>query len=115
MFSTNDLSNFTGTEGYHFNPIFRQVNYTDGVKFVSDNGAAWLVVDALAHLIHNKKVARQSFAAVNVKPNGKGGASMILTDGNKKVLAKQEYCISDLPCEVNLFATDGVLMLASEY
>ncbi|GAG90306.1 unnamed protein product, partial [marine sediment metagenome] len=40
-----DLGQFTGTTQYY--RVFG-VNVTDGVKYVMDNGYAWLVTDAIA-------------------------------------------------------------------
>jgi hypothetical protein len=113
--TTAILAQFTGTEGYHFNPLFRNINYTDGVKYLSDNGAAWLVTDTLAHLVHNKKVKGQEFVAITLAAKD-GKAQLLLTDGNDKNLAKQTYDFTDLPDgEIKMFFSDGVLLLASEY
>lgn len=113
--TTAILAQFTGTEGYHFNPLFRNINYTDGVKYLSDNGAAWLVTDTLAHLVHNKKVKGQPFVAITLTTKG-GKADLWLTDGNDVILANQKYSLTDLPDgEIKMFFTDGILLLASEY
>lgn len=109
------LSHFTGTEGYFYHPLFKHINYTDGVKFLSDYGVAWLVTDTLAHLVHNKKVKGQPFVAITLTSKG-GTAKLVLDDGNDKTLATQKYDFTDLPDgEIKMFFTDGILLLASEY
>ena len=115
-----DLGQFYGTEGYFFNPLFRSINYTDGVKYVSDNGAAWLITDILAHLAHNPKCKGQQFISAKITTNAKERtAKLVLTDGNDgpdSILDTQDYPITDLEVpEIKIFFTDGVLLLASEY
>lgn len=113
-----DLAQFYGTEGYYFNPLFPSIKYTDGVKYVSDNGAAWLVTDILAHLAHNPKCKGQDFisAKITVKDHK---ATLVLTDGNDgpdSILDMQEYDHTDLEVPEILFFYEGdVLLLANEH
>lgn len=115
MFTQTDLDNFYGTENYFFNPLFKNWRYTDGVKFVSDNGAAWLVTDILAHLMLNKKVKNEEFLAISFKVNPDKTGTLLFDDGNDKVLLRHDYDFTDLPFDLKFYATNNVLMLSSEY
>jgi hypothetical protein len=115
MLTHATLNQFSGTEDYFFNPMFAKIRYTDGVKYVSDNGAAWLVTDALAVLAHHEKVRVEEFVAIKVK-SANGAATVTYDDGNDNVLYVQQYPVTDLPAgEIKFFYTDTVLMLAGEY
>lgn len=114
MLELSTLGQFTGTEEYYSNPLFRGIQYTDACKFISDNGAAWLITDILAVLSHEKKVMREEFVSINVRVID-GGAKIIYDDGNGNVLFTQDYPITDFPGNVKFFYTNKVLMLASEY
>ena len=119
------LNGFTGTEQYYFNPFFKNINYTDGVKFVSDNKASWLITDILAVLSHEPSVLKEyndgEFISIKVLFNG-DKATAIYTDGNEKVLFSQKYEYTDFlkyfligKNELIFFYTNGVLMLGGEY
>lgn len=54
MLTKESLNHFTGTEGYFRHWTHRLV-YTDGVKYLADNGAAWLV-DAIASYQGDKRL-----------------------------------------------------------
>lgn len=107
-----DLSGFYGSEHLYFHPLFKGINYTDGVQYLN-KVCGWIVTDILSVL--KFKVTGAEFVAITFKKNGKGG-SVVYDDGNGKVLYKQVYEIADIDLdEVKFFFTDGVLMLASEY
>jgi len=116
MFTASDLSNFFGSETSYFNPMFRGINYTEGVKFISDNGAAWLVTDMLAVIKLQPQVKNQDFLCITIKRNNSRMVVVTYTDGDDKILSTQQYKMSDFPVdEVKFFYTNSMLMLASEY
>jgi hypothetical protein len=111
----SDLGHFTGTEGYHRYFPF-QFKGTDGVKYLSDGGMHWFVVDVMAfcqELIRKNRASDFMTAILNVKD---GKASLVITDGNKTTLKQNKYEFTDATeGEYKLFITDGVVLLASEY
>lgn len=113
--NSNDLAHFTGSENRYFHPFFRAFNYTDGVQYVGANGASWLVTDILAVLCTKRKVAVESFVCITFTcKDGKG--VIVWDDGNGKVLHRQKVDFTDFPLpSIKFFATDRMLMLASEY
>lgn len=112
----SDLVQFTGTESYYCDSLFKGIKYTDGVKYLRDNGANWLVVDTLAHIKTNKSL-RGNLDFLSIKFCAKDNAGVLtIGDGNGNDLVKQEIEYTDFPDgEVKLFYIDGVLLLASEY
>ena len=52
----NNLKDFHGTEQYFFNPFFKPIKYTDGIKFLGDNKVSWLITDILAVLSHEPSI-----------------------------------------------------------
>ena len=119
-----DLKGFSGSEGYYFNPFFKPIKYTDGIKFLSDNKASWLVTDTQAVLLHEPKVKQgyedEGFICIKWKFEGTT-ATATYTDGNDNIFYIQKYGYTDflkhyaIESELNLYYTDGVLLLSSEY
>lgn len=113
--TADGLSNFyNGFNNTFRNPLFRAFVYSDGVKYVSDNGAAWLIVDILSHLCLNPKLRNQEFVVAKLKVKDHS-AVLTLDDGNGNILARQKYPHTDftLP-EISFYAENGVLCLPSE-
>jgi len=106
------LNGFTGSETIYQQPMFK-TKYTEGVKFLGDS-VNWLLTDILAQLDYNPKLRGNSFVAIKIKP---AIGQIVYTDGDDTEIEIQEYGIMDgLDNQrINLFATDGVLMLAREY
>lgn len=127
MLTKDRLSWFTGTENY-FRHWTRKLVYTDGVKYLADNGAAWLV-DAIASYQGDRRVTSNpmlrdmQFWRLTVKDR-KGTLTCVEDSGRKPVIV-QELEFTDFPldkCEVwvQRGSTDGetecmIAMLPSEY
>jgi hypothetical protein len=105
-----DLGQFYGTTQYHKG--FLNVNYTDGVDYISQNGYSWLVTDAVA--VIKTKLKNEKFLEVKLIVHDTN-AVMIITDGNDKILYKQHHKFTDAKRNLTLFFADNVLMLSSEY
>ena len=118
------LNGFTGSCHYYFNPFFKPIKYTDGIKFLSDNKASWLITDTQAVLLYEPMVKdgyeREGFICIKWKFEGTT-ATATYTDGNENILFIQNYEYTDflnhyvIESELNLYYTDGVLLLAREY
>jgi len=119
-----NLNGFTGTQQYYFNGFFKDINYTDGIKFLSDNKASWLITDTLAVLSHEPKVLKgyedEGFICIKWVFEGTT-AQATYTDGNNNIFYVQKYEYTDflkhfvIENQLNLYYTNGVLMLSSEY
>lgn len=110
----SNLAQFFGSENCYYHPMFKAMKYTDGVKFVSDNGANWLVVAVLSHAIPLMKKGEEFIVAKLVK-TANGGALLTLDNGDEKVLAKQEFSLTDFPLpNITFYCENWMMMLPSE-
>ena len=109
-----DLSQFYGSENLYFHPLFKSIQYTEGVKYLGANGASWLVTDILSFLKGLKKLKGQEFLhIVFSKLNGKG--KLTFDDGNHDVLFTNKYEYTDFPLDsVSFYYEGNTLMLVSE-
>ncbi len=105
-----DLRQFYGTEKYYKG--FLDVKYTDGVYYISDNGYSWFVTDSIA--VIKTKLKDEGFLSIKLMIDG-DKAVMTIDDGNNNILYKQKYEYTNCKRNLNLFFTNNVLMLSSEY
>ena len=105
------LGQFIGTENYH---KIWNVNVTDGIKYVMDNGYSWFITDFIAVFLNKPLLRNEGFLSIKLKIED-NKAKMIVTDGNAKTLYTQEYEWTDAKIPLNLYCCDGVLMLSGEY
>lgn len=108
------LEQFIGTEHYYAG--YMGVNYTDGVKFLMENGAAWLVTDISSYQA-DVKIKAIPFQLWILKVNDDKTAVLTMhEDSNLPNLVEQKYNYTDFPLkELKLYLIDGVLLLTSEY
>ena len=104
-----DLPQFRGTERYY---EVMGANITDGVKYIMDNGYGWVVTDAI--VICQMKLKRHPFIAISLRVKH-NKATIEYTDGNYKVLFKQEYEYTNAKEDLTLFFIDNVMLLSGEY
>ncbi len=110
-----NLASFTGTTQLFYDQFLsRVVKYTDGVKFLRDNGANWFAFEVISRLTQKHGFADFVTVKMTVKNNS---AVISFTDGNgNKVSTSRHIEYTDFPLpEITLFYTGQVLMLASEY
>jgi hypothetical protein len=112
--TASNLSQFYGSDQAFFHPLFRGINYTQGVSFLMHNGAAWLVEDILSHALHNPKVRREEFVVAKLKVKDRK-AMLTFEDGNDNVVARQKYDFTNFPLpEISFYVENGMLMLPTE-
>lgn len=110
--SLKDLGLYYGTENYY---NVMDVNVTDGINYIMKNGYSWFVTDFLSLIATNhNSIKGQEFLSIKLKLDGNKGL-MVVTDGNRKKLYTQKYGFTDAKKQLNLFYTNGVLMLSGEY
>lgn len=111
---TDELRQFTGTEVYHFNPFYRWMQYTDGVKYFAEKAGAYWFLD----IIGTELLAltrNEEFMTIDLIVRD-GKFQILVTDGNDTVLKKKTGNFTDCPEGVyRFFLTNNVLMLTSEY
>lgn len=112
----HELDYFTGTEGYHYNPMYRWMNYTDGVKFFAENagnGAYWFL-DIIGTEMRRLVEAEGFLHIVLRSENGAG--EITVDDGNDNLLWSKTLDFTDCPeGKWEFFLIDDVMLLPSEY
>jgi hypothetical protein len=109
------LESFIGTTRYY---RVWNVNVTDGVKYIMENGYSWFVTDSIIEIINlvRRYPDASNFMAVKLKVNkDKATAVVSFEDGNGKVYKRRRYEFTDAKRDLTLFYQDGVLMLSGEY
>lgn len=121
-----ELEQFYGTEQYYFNPLFRNIKYTDGITYMYNACKAhWLLIDLLANCqVLNKK---HEFLAIKLLKDPKQTTCRVFyEDGNNIVLKRTDYQVTDFPLDnqivenkvqpaITFFFRDNILYLPSEY
>lgn len=112
----SDLRQFTGSEHWYKHPLNPKVTYTDGVKYVAETGGAYWLLDEIALAQRfNKKVSVQEFQVWKLRVTN-NTATLTVEDGNDNVVFSKNITYTDFPLpEIDLWFTDGVILLPSEY
>jgi len=115
--SKANLQNFTGSENWYRHGLNRRVVFTDGAKYVADQGGAYWLLDAIAIAqLYEKTVSGEEFQVWTLKVNEDCTASLICDDGNDNIVYTQHIEFTDFPIpEIKLFFTDNTILLPSEY
>jgi hypothetical protein len=109
------LSQFTGTENWYRHGLNRNVVFTDGAKYVADEGGAYWLLDAIAQRFE-KAVAGEGFQVWKLKVNPDRTATLVCDDGNDNIVYTQQIAFTDFPIdEIKLYFTDSTILLPSEY
>ena len=112
-----NLRQFTGSENWYRHGINRNVLFTDGAKFVADEGRAYWLLDAIAICQrYEKRVSDEEFQVWKLKVNADRTASLVCDDGNDNIVYTQHIEFTDFPLdEIKLYFTDNTILLPSEY
>jgi len=114
----DDLNRFSGgTENYYRHGLNRNVLFTDGAKYVADEGGAYWLLDIIAiSQLHDKPLRRQPFQvwALAVQPDS--SATLTVEDGNYNRLLTQRIAFTDFPgAGITLWFSNNVIYLPVEH
>ena len=114
--SETDLRQFTGTENWYRHGINRNVTFTDGAKYVADEGGAYWLLDAIAICQrYEKAVVAEPFQVWKLVVGPDRTATLTCEDGNYKTVYTQQIEFTDFPAEeITLWFSDNVIYLPSE-
>lgn len=117
MLTDADLEQFTGTENYYQHWL-RRFMYRDGVHYVAESGAYWLI-DAIAsyqpNLLKDPMLQRFQHWILKVDLNNQK-AQLVCEGDSDDVVLTQNIEFTDFPLdEIRFYLVTGVLMLPSEY
>ncbi len=112
-----ELEQFIGTEQYHFNPLYRWMNYTDGVKYFATNagGGAYWLLDIIG--TEFRSLARfNPFLVIELRVDENESCDLVVTDGDDHELYTRRISFTDCPQGTwRFFLQSDVLMIPSEY
>jgi hypothetical protein len=112
----DDLSNFYGTSQWYIHWT-RKLKYTDGIHFLCENGAAWLI-DAIASYQGEKKLQTRGlkeFQVWELKVKDKKGILTCKADSGIPPVITQEIEYTDFPFDISIWVEGGVALLPSEH
>ena len=113
----SQLRQFTGSENWYRHGINRSVLFTDGAKFLADQGGAYWLLDIIAIAQqHDASVSGEEFQVWNLKVHSDRSATVYCDDGDGNPVYTQEIPFTDFPLdEVKLYFANNVIHLPSEY
>ena len=113
----SQLRQFTGSENWYRHSINHSVLYTDGAKFVADQGGAYWLLDMIAIAqLHESRVSGEEFQVWKLLVNCDRSGTVFCEDGNGNVVFTQEIPFTDFPLfSIMLYFANDVIHLPSEY
>ena len=114
--TTADLDQFTGSEHWYRHGLNRSVLFTDGAKYVADQGGAYWLLDEIALAQRfDKAVAAEEFQAWTLAVKPDHTATLTCDDGNGNVVFTKQIPFTDFPLpEIVLWFANGTIYLPSE-
>jgi hypothetical protein len=115
--SEADLSRFTGSEQWYRHGINRAVMFTDGAKYVADEGGAYWLLDEIALAQRAEQaVAGEEFQVWKLTVNAERSATLSCEDGNGNTVFSKRIAFTDFPAEsVELWFENDTIYLPSEH
>jgi hypothetical protein len=111
-----DLSQFIGTAHWYQHGLVRSITFTDGVKYIADQGGAYWLLDEIALAqMYQPAVKAEPFQVWRLMVSDKKGV-LTCDDGDDRVVFRKEIPFTDFPlAEIKLYFVDNVILLPSEY
>ena len=113
----DDLRQFTGSEQWYLHGLVRTVLFTDGAKYVADQGGAYWLLDEIALAQrYQKAVAAEEFQAWTLTVKADRTARLACEDGNGKTVFEKPIPFTDFPAErITLWFENSTIYLPSEH
>lgn len=120
----SDIAHFTGSETLYRHSLMRRVLYTEGARHVAQEGQAYWLLDKIATLQLEPKIAHEPFQAWLLRVTNNTG-TLTCTDGGKDgndpaTLYSEHIRYTDFPLdEIELWveqdADHSVILLPTEH
>ena len=113
----NDLAQFTGSANWYRHPFNRSITYTSGVQYVAEHGGAyWLLDEIVLAQKAIPAVAAEPFQLWKLAVSADKTATLTCENGNGGAVFTKQIDYTDFPLdEIQLYFTDDVILLPSEY
>lgn len=109
----SNLTQFTGTDGYHKFNLFTRLVATDGVIYLAEAAGCFWLLDILASVQSMPEIRKQDMQVLKFDLATK---LVRIENGNKKVLYTQQIDATDFPLdEIEIWVQNGVVYLPSEH
>src|SRR5215813_11548450 len=93
-----DLQQFTGTEHWYRHGLNRAVLFTDGAKYVADQGGAYWLLDEIALAQrYDKRMAAEGFQVWTLTVHPDRTAVLVCEDGNGREVRRKTIAFTDFP------------------
>lgn len=110
------LAQFTGTELWFKHRLIPSITYTEGVKYLADEGNAYWLLDMIALSQNSFGVKREAFQIWKLSVKEDHSAVLTCDDGNGNVIFTKHIQRTDFPLfEAVVWFTNDVMLLESEY
>ena len=112
-----DLRQFTGSEHWYRHCINRNVLFTDGAKYVADEGGAYWLLDEIALAQRGERtVTAEEFQVWTLTVKDDRTARLSCEDGNGKTVFEKAIPFTDFPAErITLWFENKTIYLPSEH
>ena len=110
-----EISQFTGTDNWYKHMLSRRIVYTEGARYVAQEGRAYWLLDEIVIAQGLKQVKAEEFQVWTLRVNG-NKALLFMGNGNGRVVYQKEIDFTDFPLsEIRLFFSESVIMLPGEW
>lgn len=115
MLKESDLTQFYGTENWYQHPLMPMISYTDGAKYVADEGDAYWLLDTIAGAQYLSTVRGEEVQVWKLTVKDERG-TLTCDDGDGNIVYMQDIPYTDFPLpEIKFYFVGKTIMLTSEY
>jgi len=111
-----DLRQFTGSEHWYRHALVPGITFTDGVHYLADKAECFWLLDKVATNQLRPEIRREEFQVWKLRVADDKTAMLTAEDGNGNEIHSEKLDWTDFPLsEIDLWFTDNVILLPSEY
>ena len=112
MNANDQLRDYSCTDNYYRHPL--GLIFTDGVKALCEKFECWWLLDIIAS--YQRDLTGEDFQVWKLNKNEDDSAVVTCTDGNGRVIRKQEIEYTDFAAdEASVWVEHGTALLPSEH
>jgi hypothetical protein len=115
--SKAELGQFTGSEQWYRHGLVHRILFTDGVKYVADQGGAhWLLDEIALAQVARREVRAEEFQVWTLRVNADRSALLTCDDGDGGAVFQKVIPFTDFPAdEITLWFANNTIYLPSEH